>query len=116
MKLMLLGRQAAIREKIVIDVLEDYLEGKESQIFCLWDAKRLVNLYEQDVEVAIRDLKTQGIIEVAPGYTSTSSPYYQFIEGATPKISTGWIVGQDFWQQRNHNGTVLWNGRDYKIT
>lgn len=110
-----LGTQARIREIIIIEVMQEYVnEKKDSDIFCLSDVKRRVNLYEQDVEVAIRDLREMGVIEVASGYAQTSTPYYQFVEGATPKPSTKWIPGQGWWQQRDSrngkDGWIMWYG------
>ena len=121
-----LGTQAAIRERIVVEEMTEYLKTKESKIFCLTDVKRRVNLFENHIEVAIQDLCTMGAIEVAPGYNQTSTPYYQFTEDPELRISTQWIPGQGYWQQRGaggHRETVMWYGghprlhcKNYKMT
>ena len=123
-----LGTQAAIRERIVVEEMTEYLKTKESNIFCLTDVKRRVNLFDNHIEVAIQDLCTMGAIEVAPGYNQTSTPYYQFTENPELRISTQWIPGQGYWQQRGagghrEKGTVMWYGghprlhcKHYKIT
>ena len=126
------GAQAGIRERIIIDVMLRYTyEHKDSPIFGLSDVKCRVNLFEQDIEVAIRDLKAMGVIEVAPGYSQTSDPRYQFtkdymLAGSPQKISTAWIPGQGYWQQRcagHRKGTVMCygghpnlHGKHYKMT
>ena len=133
---MKLGVQAAIREQIVIDVMLNYVNDdrkSDNKIFSLRDVKQRVNLYESDIEVALSDLREMRVIEVAPGYSQTSDPYYQFtkswLENRTTKISTAWIPGQGWWKQRSlgnyrsEKGAVMWYGghpnlhcKHYKIT
>ena len=133
-----LGRQAAIRERIVIEAIFNYVNNEResnNKIFSLREIKCRVNLYSQQIEVAIGDLRTQGVIEVAPAYRTTDDPMFQFTESylangdAVLKISTAWIPGQGWKDQRGNYskpdpmGWVQWCGehpnlqyKHYKIT
>ena len=106
---MKLGNQAAIRERIVIEAILDYVNNErksDDKIFSLREVKYRVNLYDQQIEVALGDLRTQGVIEVHPAYTQTDTPMFQFTEqylengDAVLKISTAWIPGQGWRKQR----------------
>ena len=122
---MKLGNQAAIRERIVIEAILDYVNNErnsDDKIFSLREVKRRVNLYDQQIEVALGDLRTQGVIEVAPAYTQTDTPMFQFTEQylekgeAVLKISTQWMPGQGWHKQRGDYskpdpmGWVQWCG------
>ena len=114
-----LGTQAAIRERIVVEQMTEYLKTKESNIFCLTDVKRRVNLFENHIEVAIQDLCTMGAIEVAPGYNQTSTPYYQFTEDPELRISTAVdprarllaTEGRGGSPRKRHSDVVWWTSK-----
>ena len=132
------GNQAGIRERIVIEAMLDYVNNErksEDKIFSLREVKRRVNLYDQQIEVAISDLRTQGVLEVAPAYRTTDDPMFQFTEQylangeAVLKISTRWIPGNGWRYQRGDYskpdplGWVQWCGehrnlqyKHYKMT
>ena len=94
----------------------------DNNIFSLREVKRRVNLYDQQIEVAISDLRTQGVLEVAPAYRATDDPMFQFTEQylakgeAVLKISTRWIPGNGWREQRGDYskpdplGWVQWCG------
>ena len=122
---MKLGNQSAIRERIVIEAMLDYVNherNSDDKIFSLREVKRRVNLYDQQIEVAISDLRTQGVLEVAPAYRGTDDPMFQFTEqylakgNAVLKISTAWMPGQGWRKQRGNYskpdpmGWVQWCG------
>lgn len=89
-----LGKQAADREKIVIRRLKEYVEGKESDIFNVGDAKRLCSEFHSDaIEVAFSDIRRARLIEVAPGYQNASPRYYRFPVREYPKSEKPiWII------------------------